>query len=310
MKKIIKALGIIIAVLLAIVVLFLGGLNIAKFAIYSEYYGIESNVCKNPGLSDGFVCQGITSADEDGLILVSGYMKDHSASRIYVTNEANEDRYVTVCIDGEEYTGHAGGIACHLDKVYLASDDSIHVLLLEDILNAKCGDPVDAQEVIPVNNEASFAFADDDYLYVGEFHDGDSYVTNHPYDTPNGLNHAIVSRYSYDDLTAPEMVYSLPDKVQGFCITDEGEIVLSTSFGLNHSYFYVYDLGDTFDSQLTLDGAPVYFLGECEKTVKAPAMAEGLDLYKGQVITLYESACDKYIFGKFFFANHIVGLDF
>ena len=38
-------------------------------------------------------------------------------------------------------------------------------------------------------------------------------------------------------------------------------------------------------------------------------MSEDLDYYDGKVITLFESACDKYIFGKFFFANKIVSLD-
>jgi len=39
-------------------------------------------------------------------------------------------------------------------------------------------------------------------------------------------------------------------------------------------------------------------------------MAEGLDYYDGKVITLTESASNKYIFGKLFFAFKIVGLDF
>jgi hypothetical protein len=38
-------------------------------------------------------------------------------------------------------------------------------------------------------------------------------------------------------------------------------------------------------------------------------MAEGLDLYNGKVITMSESASNKYIFGKFFFANKIITLD-
>ena len=39
-------------------------------------------------------------------------------------------------------------------------------------------------------------------------------------------------------------------------------------------------------------------------------MAEGLDYLDGEVITLTESASNKYIFGKFFFANKIVSLKF
>ena len=59
-----------------------------------------------------------------------------------------------------------------------------------------------------------------------------------------------------------------------------------------------------------LDGAPVYMLGECVREIKGPAMGEDLDYYNGKVITLTESASNKYIFGKLFFANDIVALDF
>ena len=38
-------------------------------------------------------------------------------------------------------------------------------------------------------------------------------------------------------------------------------------------------------------------------------MSEDLDWFNGRVVTLFESASDKYIFGRFFFAFDIVGLD-
>ena len=38
------------------------------------------------------------------------------------------------------------------------------------------------------------------------------------------------------------------------------------------------------------------------------AKSEGLEYYDGKIITLYESACNKYVFGKLFFANKIVDL--
>ena len=98
MEKFWKGFGkVALIVLIAIVgllVLVLGGLNLAKFAIYKDYYSVKTDVCTNPGLSDGFVCQGIASADEKGVILVSGYMADKSASRIYVTTTDDESYYV------------------------------------------------------------------------------------------------------------------------------------------------------------------------------------------------------------------------
>ena len=87
-------------------------------------------------------------------------------------------------------------------------------------------------------------------------------------------------------------------------------MILSTSYGLKDSHYYVYNEADAIDSGKTLDGAPVYYLNGCIRDVKGPAMAEGLDWYQGKVITLTESASNKYLFGKLFFANKIVALDF
>ena len=171
------------------------------------------------------------------------------------------------------------------------------------------GDSVDVVKKVDVNNNASFAYADENYLYVGEFHDGGAYKTNHPYTTPDGENYAIVSRYSHYNLTTPNKVYSIRNKVQGICFTPDGKIVLSTSYGLADSVYYVYDEKDCAYLDQTLDGAPVYALTNCIKEFKGPAMAEGLDYYEGKVITLTESASNKYIFGKLFGADKIVALE-
>lgn len=309
LKKIGKILLIVLGSLLALFLLVRGALNISKFFIYSEYYSIESRVCDNPGLGDGFVCQGIAVCEKENKIFVAGYMNNHSASRIYVTDTDSKSYYVSLSINGKPYTGHAGGIAWHGDNVYVASDDSLHVLPIEALLNAKNGDTVEFTDKIPVNNQASFVYADENYIYVGEFHDGGQYVTEHPYETPDGLYHAIVSRYPANDLSKPDKVYSIRNKVQGICFTPDGRVILSTSYGLSDSVYYVYNEKDAIDSGLTLDGAPVYYLNGCVKEIKGPAMAEELDWYNGKIITLTESASNKYIFGKFFFANDIVTLD-
>lgn len=309
MKKIGKIFIIVIASLLALVLLLILGLNIAKYFIYPDYYEAKSELCKNPGLSDGFVCQGICAYEESSLIFVSGYMKDHQASRIYVTDMENNSFYVSLKSNGEEFTGHAGGISVHGNTVYIASDNKLFLLDTRTLISAQNGDVVDIGGGVEINNEASFVFADDDFVYVGEFHDGGKYVTNHYYETADVGYYAIMTRYSHDDLTKPDRIYSIRNKVQGMCRTDDGRIILSTSYGLADSVYYVYDEDKAVDSGSTLDGAPVYYLCETEKEIKGPAMAEGLDYSKGKVITLTESASDKYIFGKFFFANKIVELD-
>ena len=312
MKSVLKRIGTVLLFvlggLLALILAAWGVLNLMKFPLYADYYEAKTDICDNPGLSDGFICQGICAYESAQRIFVSGYMKDGSASRIYVTDTDNNSYYVQIAKDGKPFTGHAGGIASYGDLVYIASDNAIHLMSADELLNAKEGDIVAIRESIAVNNEASFIYADDNYVYVGEFHDGKNYVTNHPYNNEDGIYYAIVSRYTHGNLTAPDRVYSIRNKVQGICFTPDGYVVMSTSYGVADSVYYVYREADAVDSGLTLDGAPVYLLEDCEDEFKGPAMAEGLDYCNGKVITLTESASDKYIFGKFFFANKIVGL--
>ena len=50
-------------------------------------------------------------------------------------------------------------------------------------------------------------------------------------------------------------------------------------------------------------------LGTEDKIIKAPAMSEDLSFSNGKVYTMFESACNKYIFGKLFFTNKIIALE-
>lgn len=310
MAALAKVLCVILAAVLCLVLLVWGGLNIAKFPIYSEYYSIEETLCTNPGLNDGFVCQGICISEENGVVLISGYMADKSNSRIYVTDLDGNSYYVELTREGKSYTGHAGGIAVTGNTVYISNGGKLYVFPLTNVLEAKNGDVIDIGTGIKVNSSASFVFANEDYVYVGEFNNPSEEQKEHIYETPNGTNHSIIERYSHGDLENPDKIYSIRDYVQGVCFTPDGKIVFSTSYGLTSSNFYVYNESDAVDSGNVLDGAPVYYLGECIRQISGPAMSEDLDWYDGKVITLYESASNKYIFGKFFFANDIVALDF
>ena len=307
MEYLLKGLVILIVAILCLALLLVGGLNIAKFPIYSEYYSMEETLCTNPGLDDGFVCQGICVSEENGVILVSGYMADKSHSRIYVTDFESNSYFVELTRNGgEKYTGHAGGIALTGDTVYISNGSKLYVFSLTDVLNAKNGEKVDIGEGVKVSSAASFVYADEEYVYVGEFNNPAEEQKEHIY----GENHSIIEKYSHDDLENPVKIYSIGDYAQGVCFTPDGKVILSTSYGLTSTVYYVYNEADATDTGEMLDGAPVYMLGECVREVNGPAMGEDLDYYNGKVITLTESASNKYIFGKLFFANDIVALDF
>ena len=314
MKKFLLTVGkiimFIILGILALLLLTVIGLNIAKHFIYSDYYSMKTNICKNPGLNDGFVCQGIAVSEENGVILVCGYMKDKSNSRIYVTDLESNSYYVELTRSGEKYTGHAGGLAITGDTVYIANAKKIYSFPLESVLNAKNGDIVDIGSGTKVNTNASFVYTDEEFLYVGEFHDGGSYVIEgHDNETAEGMHYAICTQYALADLTTPVAIYTLRNNVQGICFTPDGKVVLSTSYGLTDTIYYVYNLDEATDSGKTFDGAPLYYLDNLEKEIHGPAMGEDLDYYDGKIITLTESASNKYIFGKLFRATRIVGLN-
>ena len=314
MKKaimiILKILLIAIVSIISLVMLGIIGLNIAKHFIYSDYYSAQTDVCANPGLNDGFVCQGITVSEENNVILVCGYMKNKSNSRIYVTDFESKSYHVELIRDGEKYTGHAGGLAITGDTVYIANAKKIYSFPLKSVLDASDGDTIDIGSGTKVNTNASFVYTDEEYLYVGEFNDGGKYaIEGHEHETAEGTHYAICTKYSLNDLSTPLAVYTLRNNVQGICFTPDGKIVLSTSYGLTDTIYYVYNSDELEDSGETFDGAPIYYLDKLEKTIHGPAMGEDLDYYNGKIITLTESASDKYLFGKFFFANDIVSLE-
>ena len=310
-----------VGIIVLIAALLFGGLSLGKFAIYNEYYNMESNVCVNPGLNDGFVCQGVCVSEENGKVLVCGYMDDKSNSRVYVVDiETNEYYHVKLTRKGGElYSGHAGGIATSGDTVYIANASKLFVFSLTSLLSAKNGDFVDIGAGVPVNNAASYVYCDEDYIYVGEFHHTkDDYDKEHTLDDGKTIVNAIVSRYTHDAIqnhsgnedAIPDRIYAVRDRVQGICFTPDGKIVLSTSYGrFNSSNIYVYDESDVKDSGNTLGGVAVFELGEHTNKILAPAMSEDMDYYNGKVITLTEVAANKYFYGKLFFADDIVALE-
>lgn len=298
----------------------IGGLNLAKFAIYHDYYSMEKEVAKCPGLSDNFIPQGMSVDEENNKIIVAGYMSDKTASRIYVTDTYNNVKCITLKLNGEPFLGHCGGIANENGIVYLANGDGensgVFYFELSKLYDSSINEIELDQEnsYYKVDGSASFIFTQNNFIYVGEFNNGKQYITKHPYETKNeGTHYAVVGKYSLtsEGLTPVEYL-SIRDKVQGFAMNDTGEIVLSTSYGPASSHYYVYKNDAKYDSGKTLNGAPVYILEGHYKDVLGPAMSEDLDFNEvdKRVYVTTEAGSNKYIFGKFFNAKNIYALDF
>ena len=299
--------GIVVIFLVVILIL-----NMGKFGYYNTYYSIREVVCTNHGLNDNYVSQGIAVTNDGKYVFTSGYMSDKTHSRVYVIDtETDTAKYVRFTVNGKLSKGHYGGMAVSekYNSLYIASDDKLYMVDLDKVMSANNGEIIDITSHLDVNNQASFVFTDDNYLYVGEFHDGGTYVTDNEY-TYNGVTHyAIIGVYNIETLELTK-VYSIIDKVQGFAIAPSGGLLFSTSFGLNDSHFYYYKESTVLNTNDTYDRVPLYFLPEADLVIKAPAMAEDLDYCNGKFYTNFESSCNKYFFGKFFIqSNWIVTVD-
>ncbi len=293
-------------------------LALAVFGLvhYREFRAERLEEQRIPALHNGFVPQGL-SVTEDGIALHSGYHAKTGALELYIDQDGTPRRLIPLREDGTPIKGHGGGISIAKDYVYLADKGCVTVFALADLLSASENGSVKALRVVEVDTSASFCFADDKNLYVGEYFRAGNYELDesHAFVTPSGeRNRAIVTVYPLDEdgalaSDAPAFAISVPHQVQGFAV--DGDVyITSSSWGLADSELSFYN--GLCESDATFPAAcgalPLYYLASenLAKTVRMPAFSEGLDIANGRVYITFESACNKYIVGKLFFANRVL----
>lgn len=313
MKKIAKIIGkcfgFVFGGIIALFVLAWMTLAVGKYFIYADYYRIWSREARNPGLNKGYVPQGCTFNDDENYFVTVGYMKDESASRIYKIDKKNRKiQYYSLVSEGENFYGHTGGIQYARGNFYIANESDGIYEFSAKLLGSQ--NVVEIGSAIKIDNHSSFVFSDDEFLFVGEFNDDKKYACNNEFSFNGKTHKAMVAKYDFGDFENPVALYSIPNQIQGFAITDEGTIVLSRSYGMVSSNFYIFNSWAIEDTGAEINGAKVYFLDKdnASKNLKAPAMSEDLDYRNGKVLYLSESACNKYVLGKFFADFFIYGL--
>lgn len=311
---------IVLAALISIVVLVLIGAHFITPIRYFDFFIDSAAEYKTPGMMDGAVLQGYAYDETTNTFLHTGYMKDKSASRIYVVDGDNTKDVKSVSLvypDGKAFTGHVGGIAVYKDFVWVAKSDEqygLWVLSLSEILAAEDGAEITLTKDTTVDCPPSFTYCDGTYVWVGEFNDDGAYVSDeaHNFEVAGGaLNRAIVCGYLIDENSetglaseTPDKVMSIPNKVQGMTFVN-GNWVFSTSYGFSTSHLCYYDdvTDETPDSSIEIDGVaiPVWFC-DSESLVhdaEFQPMAEGIVTKDGKVWVSLESASLKYLFGNF-----------
>lgn len=331
-KKVFAIFGIILGAIIVFLLLALLCIHLFTPVVFNGFFSNADVEYPIPGLSDGLVTQGYAYVKESDAYLQCGYMADHvSASRIYVTYGENVEssKYVELyASDNTPYTGHPGGITQYGNFVWISNDGAgddncVWVISLADILAAENGGKITLTTKFHPETRSAYCYADGKYLWVGEFRDDDKYptVASHEFQVSGGTNYALVCAYPLDpsteygieisgDAIIPELALSVTDMVQGFTHTGDGRFILSTSYGLKKSHLLIYNITTNQpDESISISGVdvPVYFLDadNLSRDVEMPPMSEEIFWKDGRVYVLFESACQKYIFGNFTRGRHI-----
>lgn len=282
---------------------------------YDEFYDKTNKEFAISGLNEGFTPQGLCYDDGQNLFLVCGYMKNGTASRVYVVDGATGEttKYFTIFSGQEKYTGHSGGITTDGTSVWIAGDGKVQRFAFGDVASVENGDSIAIIDSFESNNGADFVTFDPatNRLWVGEFQKDGKYdrPESHIITLSNGkVNKAVSFCYEVNNAqphgiasTTPIMALSTPSLVQGMVITDD-KIVTSTSYSLPNSHFYTYSniTTGTTDKTFMYDTTeiPLYVLeeGDILDDLEAPSMSEELALVNGKVFVLFENACQKYSF--------------
>lgn len=296
------------------------GVRICDWVIFSDFYTNAVSVFQIPGVNEGYVPQGFDYDYQEETYLLTGYMSNGKASRVYVVDKAGVARYTELKEkNGEDYTGHTGGIAHFGDYIYITGSKGVDVFSYVDVREDKASTTY--MGTVLTYNDPAYCATYDGYLFVGSFAGHDEIVADHEQTiTPNGdINRSIITVFRLDESEqfgidpTPKAVITATDLVQGMCFIGENKVVLSTSWGLAKSNLYVYDMDNiatdtSFDFKGTFEGEPFCFNGikryhletkDIVETIVAPPMSEEILYRDGKIYVMNESASNKYIFGKF-----------
>lgn len=343
MSKVLVVLAVFVAIILVAVL----GFKFYDYIGAADFYNNSEVVFATPGVADSnFVPQGMTYDEESKTFFFTGYMGkpilgelgDDVASRVYIRDAEGKVSFTRLLNeDGTPYTDHTGGIEFFGDYVYVTGEDShgLDVFSAADILAGKSETKM-LGTVKTFNSPAhtyTFDYNGERYILAGSYHKDETvYLTpdHEKITTPAGdENTSVMTVFKLSEdaefgiVPEPVAIISARHMIQGVCITPDGQMVVSSSWGLATSNLFFYDLskmqkvedyryegtvtyGDLEDENaekyeeefgFTVD---LYYLdSSClVDTVVAPPMSEELVCLDGRIIVFCESACNKYLFGK------------
>lgn len=293
------------------------------------YYKNSEKTFLIPGLSDGMTHQGLAYDEEDSRFYITGYRSDGESSQVsIVSRETGEEikRLSLVNEDLSPFLGHVGGITLSGDYVYMADSNGLAVFLKSEFDSAENGDKVISVGTFETASsddsmKVAFVHAEGDRIFLGEFYREENYPTpdSHKVTCSDGsVNPALILEYRLDPTCefgiSKEITraYSVPGLVQGVCLTDDGKMCLSTSYGPAFSHILIYSVSAPEDNINVLgQNTELCILdsGSLVCDIKAAPMSEEIVLVDGKLYAMCESATDKYVFGKFTSAKYCYATD-
>lgn len=271
----------------------------------SEY---SEDAFEIPALDKGFVPQGICYVEALDAFAISGYIKGENSRLYFVDNKDGDVKELIL----KDFTKHTGGIASDGANIWVAAggDDKaggyIYHLSVASVLLAKDGDEIEFDGSFQTQVRASTLCCDGEMLYVAEFYEKRDYPVNPDHAEGDNKAWAVgyelpVMPYEYDgEEKAPDVIISIPEKVQGMAISAEGNILFSSSYGrFNDSSLYVYEPFESWTEQSKdYNGKTVSFYIADENSfvtkIKMPTLMEGIDVEGNGLYVLFESGAEAY----------------
>jgi len=319
-RKIFKAfLGILLSSIVSLIIAFL----LTKHH-YRNYYRMATKEFEVPGLNESFVPQGLDYSKEYDSFVISGYLSNNNETRVYTVNKEHEYKQINIVFeDGSIFKNHAGGISIYKDFVYIAGcDRKVYVISLMDMMS---GNDVAIRGRFETGNNATFLSVKDEYLYVGEYYHDLKYSTDkaHHITTPSGdSNKALMYAFKLDYLkdlgveNNPSFALSIQGRIQGMNISEDQKLVLSASSIFEGSQLYVYDFKTALDKNNEVfiiynKNIPLYYLDSSVliKQIEILPKAEGIVFKDNRLYMIYESATNRFKYGKLFDAQYAYSMD-
>ncbi len=299
--------------------------RVLRSKLEGKKYGEYKELCDIPETENGYVPQGFCFSEAADCYFISYYHKT-KASIISIVDAESGKKIKTVNIkkaNGEDFTGHAGGIAEDGTFFYVCHGSRIYRLTLAELALAPDGGSIYLVNSILTDVKCSYINSDGEYLYAGEFY---VYDADGGYDT-DASHHMAVSLFErtysrcnayklsdvssdfangQKEISVPDFVFTTPNSVQGIARLENGSFALATSFGRNNnSYLKIYSDVTKEDSDFELDYSgrkvPAYHLKKSDRTENrcVPPMLEGIDDANGKIAGIFESGAKTYSDSKF-----------